>query len=188
MSLLIIGIAIWCGAHLFPAALPTQRKALLERLGEKAYRGLFSLVILAALLSIVFGWRQAMPAQVYAPPFGPGPAVSLMVLAALFLFFASKTQGNVKRLIRHPQMTGVMLWGIAHLLTNGDSRSLALFGSFTVWAGLEILLINRREGAWRKPGPAAIRQDLIPLGIGITVFVVVAVFHARLFGVPAFPG
>ena len=41
---------------------------------------------------------------------------------------------NVKRLLRHPQLTGVALWGIGHLLANGESRSIILFGGLGAWA------------------------------------------------------
>jgi len=187
MTLLHIGVALWCLAHLFPAALSAQRNALHAKLGEKPYRGLFSLVILASLVLIVVGWRNTAPTPVYSPLLAPGPFISVLMLIALFLFFAAKTQGNVKRIIRHPQMTGVIVWGVAHLLVNGDSRSVALFGSLTVWAILEILLINRREGNRVRPGPAPAKADLIPLAIGTIVFAVLANFHALLFGVPAFP-
>lgn len=187
MTLLHIGIALWCLAHLFPATLPATRNALRARLGDKPYRGLFSLVILASLVLIVIGWRNTAPTPVYAPPLAPGPIISVLMLVALFLFFAAKTQGNVKRVIRHPQMSAVIVWGSTHLLVNGDSRSVALFGSLTAWAVLEILLINRRDGARVRPGPAPARQDLIPLGLGTVVFAVLANFHALLFGMPAFP-
>jgi len=187
MSLLIAGVLLWCAVHLFPSLLPAQRNALVNRVGEKPYRGLFTLLILAALVLIVVGWKNAQPTALYAPPFAANPLISLVVLAGLVLFFSARAAGNVKRVIRHPQMTGTILWGIAHLLVNGDSRSVALFGGLTAWAMLEILLINRREGAWQRPPPAPIRRDLVPLVVGIAVFALLATFHQRLFGVPAIP-
>lgn len=188
MTLLIIGVLAWSLVHLFPAILPEHRKALLARLGNNAYRGIFSLLILAALLLLVFGWKAATPRPIYAPPLGGGPVISLLVLAGFVLFFASRFPGNIKRFLRHPQMTGTILWGVAHLLVNGDSRSIVLFGGLVTWAILEILLINRRDGAWQKPGAAAITFDIAPLAIGVVAFGVIAYFHLRLFGVPPFPG
>lgn len=187
MILLTAGTALWCLVHLYPSVLPSARSAMIERLGENAYRGLFSVLILVALLLIVFGWRSAQPAAVYNPPLGPNPAVSALILVGLFLFFSARAAGNVKRYIRHPQMTGTILWGVAHLLTNGDSRSVVLFGGLTAWAILEILMINRREGAREKPPAVPLKRDLVPLVVGIAVFALVAAFHQRLFGVPAIP-
>ncbi|MGB5334128.1 MAG: NnrU family protein [Woeseiaceae bacterium] len=183
MSLLIAGVGIWIVAHLFKAALPALRDQVEEKLGAGPYRGLISLVIVASLVLIVAGWRAALPQPVYSPPMGPGPVTSVLVLLGLILFFSSKFAGNIKRFIRHPQMTGTLLWGIAHLLANGDSRSLTLFGGLTVWALLEIVLINRRDGPWRRPAPAAIKNDVLPAVIGAVVFAVVLYFHQALFGV-----
>lgn len=187
MSLLIVGVIIWSLAHLFPSVLPGTRKQLAEKLGENPYRGLFSLVIIGTLIVIVLGWRSAVPTALYAPPLAANPLTSVMILLGFVLFFASQTPGNMKRIVRHPQMTGTILWGAAHLLTNGGSRSVVLFGGLTVWALLEIIMINRRDGKWQKPARAAIKYDLIPVMVGVAAFAVVLYFHANLFGVPAMP-
>ena len=187
MQLLIAGITLWCLTHLFPAALPKRREAVTNRLGEGPYRGLFSLAILASLLLIVFGWKAASPSPVYGAPLPPGPLPSLLILTAFALFFAAKTQTHLKRLIRHPQMTGVFLWSTAHLLTNGDSRSVALFGSFAAWSLLEIVLINRRDGPRTSLPQGSTRGDFVTLVVAIVVFAVIGFLHQRLFGVPAMP-
>ncbi len=183
MSLLIAGVVLWSVAHLLKAAAPGLRDQIEQRMGPGAYRGVFSLVIVGSLVLIVTGWRSAMPQPVYSAPMAAGPIIAVLVLLGLVLFFASNFNGNIKRLIRHPQMTGTMLWGVAHLLVNGDSRSITLFGGFTVWALLEIALINRRDGQRQKPAPAAIKYDVIPLVIGSVVFAAVLYFHQALFGV-----
>ena len=187
MNLLIAGIALWFVTHLFPAAAPGPRGNLVEKLGENPFKGVFSLLILAALLMIVFGWKSAVPSALYEPPMGPGLVPSVLVLLSLVLFFASQTRGHIKRLIRHPQMTGVLLWSASHLLTNGDSRSVSLFGGFAAWALLEIILINRREGPRGDKPTASIKQDLVAVVIGGFVFALVGHFHLQLFGVSVAP-
>ena len=188
MTLLIAGITLWFVTHLFPAAAPRTRDNLIEKLGENPYRGVFSLLILAALLMIIFGWKSAVPSALYAPPMGPGIVPSVLVLSGLVIFFSSQTGGHIKRLIRHPQMTGVLFWSTAHLLANGDSRSVSLFGGFALWAALEIILINRREGPRVDRPAASIRQDLVTIVIGGVVFALVGHFHLQLFGVSVVPG
>jgi len=187
MTILVLGIILFCLIHLFPAMLPSARGSLQQKLGENPYRGLFSILIIGSLVVIVFGWKSATPTVVYQPPLPPNPLSSLLILVGLVLFFSSQTNGNIKRFVRHPQMSGTVLWGVAHLLVNGDSRSVALFGGLSLWAVLEILFINRRDGAWQKPGPAALKYDLIPLLVGAVVFAAVMHFHATLFGVSAIP-
>ena len=187
MTLLIAGIALWFVTHLFPAAAPGARDNLIKNLGENPYKGIFSLLILAALLMIVFGWKSAIPSSLYAPPMGPGVVPSVLVLFGLIIFFASQTGGHIKRLIRHPQMTGVLFWSTAHLLANGDNRSVSLFGGFAVWALLEIILINRREGPRVERPAASIGQDIVTILTGGIVFALLGHFHLQLFGVPVVP-
>ena len=187
MTWLIIGVLIFCLAHLFPAVLPATRAQLEQKFGEKPYRGVFSLIIVIALVVIVLGWKSAVPSAVYTPPMSPGLIPALLVLIGFVLFVASQVPGNLKRLLRHPQMIGTLCWSVAHLLTNGDSRSMALFGSLSVWALVEILMINRRDGATQKPAAAPVSRDIITVAIGLAAFAAVAYFHAALFGVAPMP-
>lgn len=187
MAWLVVGVSAFCVIHLFPAVLHGQHDQLEQKLGENPYRGLFSLLIVGSLVLIVVGWKSAVPTAVYQPPMAAGVVSSLLVFIGFVLFFAAQIPGNLKRFIRHPQMTGTFIWGIAHLLTNGDSRSVTLFGGLAVWAILEILMINRRDGAWKKPAPAALRPDVITVAVAIVAFVAVVYFHATLFGVSPLP-
>jgi uncharacterized membrane protein len=183
MALLLTGITVWSIVHLFPAIAPQARENMVFKLGENAYRGLFSLLILAALAMIVFGWKSSMPTAVYVPPVTPGFPPSVMVFAGLVLFFASKFNTYAKRNLRHPQMAGTFLWAAAHLLTNGDSRSLALFGGFAAWALLEVVLCNRRDGPRAQLPPASLKFDLAAVLVGGAAWALIGHFHLRLFGV-----
>jgi uncharacterized membrane protein len=159
------------------------RGSLLAGLGENRYRGLFSLVIVASLVLIVLGWRAAAPAAIYAPPLDGGPVTSGLMLIAFVLFVAAQSGSNIKRFVRHPQMVSVILWSGTHLLANGDSRSIALFGGLGLWAIAEILLCNRRDGKWRKADRAATRVDVITVVIAGIGFALIGYFHQALFGV-----
>lgn len=187
MALLLAGITTWLLVHLFPAYAPSAREDLVSRFGENPYKGLFSLLILAALVMIIFGWKSSTPSPVYVPPLAPGILPSIMVLAGLVLFFASRFQGHLKRILRHPQMVGTLLWAATHLLTNGDSRSLALFGGFAVWAILEIVLCNRRDGPRVELPAASAKFDIIAVVIGCVAWAILGHFHLRLFGVAPIP-
>ena len=187
MALFLAGITLFCIVHLFPALGPASRENLTFKLGENAYRGIFSLLILAGLVMIVFGWKATRPSPLYVPPLGPGILPSILVLAGLVLFFASQMKGHLKRTLRHPQMIGTLLWAGSHLLTNGDTRSVILFGSLAVWAALEIVLCNRRDGPRAQLPPAAVRADVIAVVVGVVAFAVLGHFHLKLFGVSPLP-
>ena len=183
MALLLAGITAWFLVHLFPAIAPASRENMVFKLGENAYKGLFSLLILASLLMIVFGWKSSVPTAVYVPPVAPGFLPALMVFAGLVLFFSSNFNTYARRYLRHPQMAGTLLWAAAHLLTNGDSRSVALFGSFAAWALLEIVLCNRRDGPRAQLPEASVKFDVIAAVIGAAAWALIGHFHLKLFGV-----
>jgi uncharacterized membrane protein len=108
------------------------------------------------------------------------------MLIAFVLFFAPYPPNNIKRLLRHPQLTGVLCWGVGHLLANGEGRSIVLFGGLALWALLEMVLINRRDGAWQKPQPAPRKNDIILAAAGLGAYVIFAMAHQWLFGFSPF--
>jgi uncharacterized membrane protein len=185
MALLILGVLLWAVSHLFPAVGVDQRARLVQRLGEGRYRGLFSLVIALAVVLMVLGWKSAAPMPVYrAPSLGP-PLTGMVMLVAMVLFFSARPKTNIKRALRHPQLTGVLVWALAHLLANGDSRSVVLFGGLAVWTIVQIIATNRRDGPWKKPDAVSLKMDAIPLVIGVVAYGVLLWAHPWLFGVPA---
>ncbi len=183
MVQLALGVLLWTTTHLLRGAAPQAREAVIARIGLDRYKGLFSLLIVASIVLIVAGWRGTTPELVYLPlPWGRSAALILMMLA-LVLFAASGVPTNIKRWLRHPQLSGVVVWSIAHLLANGDSRSVLLFTGLGSWALLQIVVINRREGAWLKPPPVTMVAELKPLIAGIVAYVVLFFAHPYLFGV-----
>ena len=186
MTWLVIGILLWSALHLLPSAGAPVRARAADRLGQ-AYQGVFALAILASVGLMVLGWRSTPPRGVYAPPPWGSGAANLLMAAALFLFVASGMATNVKRVIRHPQLTGVATWGVAHLLANGDVRSLVLFGGLALWAVAAMFFINRRDGAWEKPERQAMVGEWKPLAAAVVAFAVLYLLHPYFAGVPAVP-
>lgn len=186
MGMLIAGLAVWVLVHLFPSLLPGARQAIIDRIGNNPYQGLFALGILSGLLLIVFGWRSADPGFVYLPSFElRHAAMALMLISIILVVGANFPATRIKRFLRHPQLTGVVLWSIAHLLANGELRSLVLFGTIGAWALLSMLTINRRDGAWVKPAkPQGWGQDVVLLAAGLVAYALIVYFHQYLAGIP----
>tara|TARA_R110001592_G_scaffold363395_1_gene687526 strand:- start:35419 stop:35994 length:576 start_codon:yes stop_codon:yes gene_type:complete len=184
MTLLAIGVLLFAGVHLSKSLAPSFRPDMQKRLGENGYKGIFSLLILGSIALIVFGWRSTVPQYLYNTPAAmQAPALFLLVVA-FWLLVVSARPSRVHRLLRHPQLTGVGLWGVAHLLLNGDSRSLVLFGGMAIWALLEMFAINRRDGAWTKAQAPTLGADVINLVITAVVVAVVVYVHPWLSGMP----
>ena len=186
MTKLALGVLLWSFAHFIPTLFAGPRRKLVERFGENAYKGLFLLLMVLAIYLVISGWKAAVPETLYLPPAWGRHITALLVLLGFILFFAPYPPNNIKRLLRHPQLTGVILWGAGHLLANGEVRSILLFGGFAAWAAIEMLLINRRDGAWTKPEPAPRRNDILLVVGGVAVYLVVALTHQWLFGFSPF--
>ncbi len=183
MIWLWLGVILWSVAHVIPSLAPGVRARLIERLGDKGYKIGFALTIVGSIILMVIGWRSAAADVVYEPPgFGRHLAMLLMLIAFLLFAFAHG-KSNLKRFIRHPQLTALVVWAIAHLLANGDSRSVTLFGVLGVWALIEMVLINRRDGAAILPEPRPWSAEAKPVIIGVVMYVIFILLHPFLFGV-----
>jgi uncharacterized membrane protein len=184
MIMLSLGVLLWAFVHLFPSFLPGTRTALINRLGEGPYKGLFALDLVIAILLMVFGWRSAGMEMWYSAPLaGQNEITGLLVLASFVFLGAANVPTNIKRVLRHPMLTGVAVWAGAHLLANGDNRSVVLFGGLLLWSLISIVTISRREGAWEKPDPVPVQKDVVLILIGGVLTAAVAYFHAYLSGV-----
>ena len=186
MILLITGIICFATVHLSPALAPGIKATTLQRMGDGGYRGLFSLLIAAGLVLIVLGWRSATPELGYLPPDGLKHAAMGLVLLAFLLMVTSSRPSRLRRIVRHPQLTGVITWAVAHLLLNGDNRSLVLFGGLAVWALLEIIFINRRDGEYVAPPSPGWGAELVNLVIAAVVVAVVVAVHPWISGMPVY--
>ncbi len=183
MVLLVLGVLLWSGTHLIRGIAPSVRDALVSKIGLDRYKGVFSLAIVASIVLMVLGWRSTIPGIAYLPPAWGRSAALVLMLVAFILFAASGVPTNIKRLIRHPQLTGVATWSVAHLLANGDTRSLVLFTGVGLWALVQIRVSNRLEGAWDKPAAAPFSAEIKTLVGGLVAYVILLLVHPYLFGV-----
>ncbi|GAC1451581.1 MAG: NnrU family protein [Steroidobacteraceae bacterium] len=147
------------------------RDALVARLGERAYRGAFSLASLAGLVWMGRAYAHAPFVGLWGRLAGLKPmAFVLVFIALLFIVVGLATpsptsvgmesrlaQGarGILRITRHPFLWGVALWALVHLVMNGDLASLTLFGSLLALALLGPGLIDARRrrhygDAWQR--------------------------------------
>lgn len=169
------------------ALAPQLRSNLQAKLGENGYKGIYSLLLLAGMGLIVVGWRSTPVEMVYIPAVEFRiPALALVFLAFLMMVVSSRPS-RLKQLIRHPQLTGVAIWGVAHLLLNGENRSVALFGALALWAIAEIFAINRRDGAWVKDaGQYSVGAEIISVVIAAVVVAILIAVHPWISGMPVY--
>ncbi len=168
------------------------RDHLQTRLGTRRYRLLFSVGILISLVLIVQGKSGAPFIQLWVPPFNLRSLTHLIMLSATMLFIAGSLPHSFTReLVIHPMLLGVILWGVAHLISNGDLASVLLFGSLPAWAIVKIVSLERvRRGAINaaaQPGSPptlrpALQWDAAAIVLGVIAYTLFLVFHGQLFG------
>jgi len=129
------------------------RDALVARLGEGPYRGLFSLASVVGLVWMIYAYRHAPTVPLWGALPGVRPLALVPVCLAFLLVViglatpsptqvgaeAKLTQGveavrGIVRITRHPFLWGVALWALVHLAANGDLASLVLFGALLLLA------------------------------------------------------
>ena len=177
MTLLIIGIVLWWVAHLTKRVAPGFRANLQERFGNGS-RGLFAILIVLSVVLMVFGYRAAPVDNLYILPGWAVHANNTLMVLAVILMGMGSSRGRARSWLRHPMLTGVIVWAAAHLLVNGDVASIVLFGSMAGWAVVSMLAINAAEGPWVRPEPGPASGDIKLLVISAVVFVVIVTIHA----------
>lgn len=191
MTLLIIGLILFLGAHSVRIVADGWRSAQLARLGEKRWKAWYSLVSLAGLALIVWGYGQARmaPVDLWSPPLWTRHLASLLTLLSFILIAAAYVPRNhLKQRIGHPMLAGVKLWALAHLLANGRLADVLLFGAFLLWAVVDFAVARRRDRRAGTRYPAGtLGNDAVTLVAGAVAWVVFALYlHAWLIGVRPF--
>jgi uncharacterized membrane protein len=172
MSSLIVAALSFLALHVLVSG-TRARDAVIARIGEKPYLGLFSLASLGAVVWISMAYGGAPVVELW--PTGPGTrhAALALMLPALYLVVAGLTTPNptvvgavgllarqeavrgVLKITRHPFMWGVVLWALAHLMANGDLAALVFFGTFGLLALfgprlIDVRMARSKGEAWTR--------------------------------------
>ena len=172
MAWLILGLVLFLGVHSVRVLAEDWRTQTRARLGENAYKGLYSLVSVAGFALIVWGFGQArqQPVLLWTPPTGLRHAAALLTLLAFVLLAAAYVPGNaIKARLHHPMVLGVKTWALAHLLANGLLAQVLLFGAFLLWAALDFRAARQRDRAGQvvyAPGRAGPTVVTVLVGVG----------------------
>jgi len=149
------------GSHLVLSSLPV-RERIIGRIGEGAFRGLYSLVAFGFFIPLVwtyFASKHAGP-QLWMIPIGTGlrwaiylgMGVALVLLVAAFVrpspaavVPGDPTPRGIYRITRHPLLMGIALFGLLHLLPNGAAADVAFFGGFVIFSLVGAAHQDRRK-------------------------------------------
>jgi len=191
MSWLIVGLLVFLVPHSVGLVAPEWRSRQIARLGERRWKGLYSLVSLAGLILIIWGYghARATPVVVWSPPAWGGHAAALLAVVAFVLIAAAYVpRTTTKAALGHPMTAGVALWAVAHLLANGTLHDVVLFGAFLVWALVTFFVRRGRDARAGTTYPrGSVAKDAIAAIAGVVASVGFALFlHGPLIGARPF--
>jgi len=148
MTILALASLLWLAIHIGISG-TAVRAALVRSLGTGAFLAGYSLLSIAALVLLIWGFRHAVTRPLWALPIDAYWLLVALMLPAFLLLVASVAGANptaagqslgdagprgVTRITRHPMMCAFTLWALVHVLGNGDLASLLFFGTFGVTA------------------------------------------------------
>ncbi|MDE0968962.1 MAG: NnrU family protein [Octadecabacter sp.] len=175
MILLILGQALWVGAHVLKRVAIDQRMSFGDN-GKKV-------VVIASLVAIVLmviGYSATEGTVFWGHNMAGTGVNNLLMIFAFYLFAASGKSTRITCWIRHPQLSAVVVWSVAHLLVNGDTPSFVLFGGMGFWAVLEMVIINRTAGPRGAYHAPPIKSEVIAVVATLVVFSIAAAIHIWL--------
>jgi|TARA_B100000315_G_scaffold259652_1_gene316521 uncharacterized membrane protein len=221
LSHLLIATLAFVGGHFVMSSAPV-RDPLVAKIGERGFTGVFSLVAAATIYWMVTAYSDASHIAYWEPPTAIKHLnLSFMIIATIFILAALTPKNptmagsgsnqlangprGIFRITRHPMMWGAALWGILHVLANGDLAALIFFGGFAVLAIFGTVLIDRRKARlygedWQAfaaksshiPFAAIIAKRTtfnaaeigwLPVILGLALYFVLLILHETLFGI-----
>lgn len=190
MTLLVLGLLLFVGPHSVRFFADDWRTRTIARLGERPWRGAYSLVSIAGVALIVWGYGMTRGApELWSPPPAMQPVTSALTLVSFYLIAAAFTpRTKVRAMVWHPMLAGTKLWAFAHLLSNGRAGDVVLFGAFLAWAVVAFAISRRRDRATGKTyPPGSLRNDTIAFAIGGAAWLIFGFWaHRWVAGVPVF--
>jgi uncharacterized membrane protein len=190
MSLLLVGMLLFLGAHSVSIVAPAWRDAMAARLGEKSWKGIYSLLSVVGFVLLLLGYSAARQAPVvlYVPPVWTRHLALLLMLPVFPLLLATYLPGRISRAAQHPMLLSVKIWATAHLLANGMLADVVLFGGLLAWAVADRISLKRRTPRPVPGAPPTPANDLLAVALGLMIYVaLVAALHQALFGVSPLP-
>jgi len=179
MTLLIFGLLIWTAAHFFKRLAPDARAAMQDKMGD-ASKGIFAVLLIGSIVLMVMGYKAADTTFYWGRSAATTGINNLLMLGAVALFGLGNSKSRLRPRFRHPMLWGTFVWAASHILVNGDSASIILFGWIAIWALAEMQLINRAEQDYTPYDGGSAAGDIRLVVITLGVYAVISGIHIWL--------
>lgn len=183
MAMLVLGLVLFLGVHSVRIFAEGWRTDMVQRLGEKPWKGLYAVASIVGFVLLAWGYglaRQNPTVLWNPPPVGLRHAVSLLTLVAFILLVAAYVPGNhLKAKLRHPMILGVKVWALSHLIVNNTLADVVLFGSFLVWAVLDYRAARKRDRTLATVLDATVPRTVVTVVVGMVAWAFFAMWAHR---------
>jgi len=183
--LYLSAIVIFFALHALPFN-RNIRNTITSQIGEKTYKIVFQLIIVATIALGVWGWNDFPNNYFYEPTTFLKQIHLAIMFPVVYLWIAAEVPNNIKRFVKHPMLTGIILWALGHILANGDLRSLLLFISFLSYSIIAIILEEKRDEP-KEVIATPLVYDFGVLVASVILYCTLVYFHDNLFGMPVMP-
>jgi uncharacterized membrane protein len=162
---------VFVGSHL-AISNSRLRPALIGRLGERGYRGIYALIAAALLLWLVQAYRHSPFIELWDTGTGLRALLFVAMLPVLILAVGALHDGSptansaigappvqgragVLAITRHPLMWSIGLWATLHAVACGDVAALIFFGALAILAlggtlAIDARIRHSKPGLWSE--------------------------------------
>ncbi|MGQ0675471.1 MAG: NnrU family protein [Rhodospirillales bacterium] len=226
MTGLVLALVAFVGGHFLFAGTPL-RKTFADMVGGEArFRLVFSLFSAVTLIWVLLAYGRAPYRPLWADtaflrliPVLVLPFACILLVAGFSTPNSTAVGGEraadlpdpvpgIMKITRHPFLWGVALWALAHLVANGDTASVLLFGGMAALAlggmpSIDAKAQRRMGAAW---GPIAMGSSVVPFAaiisgrakfdfagigwarivVGVALYAALLLAHPWIAGKPAF--
>ncbi len=137
MTSFVTGFIIFLVSHSANIFFQNLKTVLVKRVGVLLWKTIVSLLAILGFVLMVTHYQEAKSFSITLW----SPNILFLYLSYILNFFAiwllvsAYIPRNVIKLkLKHPMILGVKTWAFAHLLANGDTFSIFVFGITLVWA------------------------------------------------------
>jgi uncharacterized membrane protein len=225
IAAMVLSTLLFVGGHFVLSHV--LRRPLLAALGDNGFRIVYTLVAFVGLGWMVWAHKTAPYVALWGDPVWARHLLLLVMLVAMFFFIVGMTSPSpgvvgaekmpmaydsglgIHAIVRHPGLWGFALWGLGHLIANGDVATVILAGGIALLAFGGMLGIDARKS---RAFPAAYREFMahtsnVPfaamiagrtrlnwsriglwrIALALAVYVIVLFAHRYVIGLSALP-
>jgi uncharacterized membrane protein len=179
---LFLAVVAFVGGH-FLLGLPGIRAMLVDWIGENPFRGLFSVVSAASFTWMLLAFDAAPRIEIWPRAEWTLWLPNLVMPISLILLVCGNTGTNptavgqervlrddpkvargIITVTRHPTLWAIGAWSLSHLVVNGDTAAVLLFGGLAVlsFGGMSAIDAKKRATLGAAWGPFELTTSIIP--------------------------